>query len=77
VVVVGGGNSAGQAAMHFCRYARKVDIVIRGESLKYTLSQYLVDRINAAKNIDVLTHTELTSCLMLIRLFQQDPIDCG
>ncbi len=60
VIVVGGGNSAGQAAMHFCRSARKVSIVIRGESLKYTLSEYLVDRINAARNIEVLTHSEIT-----------------
>jgi thioredoxin reductase (NADPH) len=61
VFVVGGGNSAGQAAMHFCRYARKVSIVIRGESLKYTLSDYLVDRISAAANIEVLAHTDVTS----------------
>jgi thioredoxin reductase (NADPH) len=61
VVVVGGGNSAGQAAMHFQRYARKVSILIRGESLKYTLSEYLVDRIKAAPNIEVLPHTEVTS----------------
>jgi thioredoxin reductase (NADPH) len=61
VVVVGGGNSAGQAAMHFCRYARKVSIVIRGESLKYTLSEYLVDRINATPKIEVLGRTEVTS----------------
>jgi hypothetical protein len=39
--------------MHFCRYAKKVSIVIRGESLKYTLSEYLVDWINATPNIEV------------------------
>jgi len=61
VIVVGGGNSAGQAAMHFCRYARRVSVVVRGESLKYTLSKYLIDRIDAAPNIEVLTYTELTS----------------
>ncbi|HEX4163909.1 MAG TPA: FAD-dependent oxidoreductase, partial [Bryobacteraceae bacterium] len=61
VVVVGGGNSAGQAAMHFCGYARKVTILIRGESLKHTLSEYLVDRIKAAANIEVLPHREVTS----------------
>lgn len=59
VFVVGGGNSAGQAAMHFSRYARKVSIVIRGDSLKYTLSEYLIDRINSASNIEVLTRTEV------------------
>ncbi len=45
VFVVGGGNSAGQAAMHFSRYARKVSVVIRGKCLRSTLSTYLVDRI--------------------------------
>jgi thioredoxin reductase (NADPH) len=61
VFVVGGGNSAGQAAMHFSRYARRVTIVIRGESLKSTLSHYLVDRIHAAPNIEVLPNTEVTA----------------
>src|SRR6201996_5245753 len=51
VFIIGGGNSAGQAAMHFCRYARRVSVLIRGDSLKYTLSKYLIDRINAAPNI--------------------------
>jgi thioredoxin reductase (NADPH) len=61
VFVVGGGNSAGQAVMHFARYARKVTIVVRGPSLKQTLSQYLVDRIYAAPQVEVLTHTEVTA----------------
>src|ERR1700728_288692 len=56
VFVVGGGNSAGQAALHFCARARKVVILIRGEGLKETVSQYLVDRILAANNIEVLPH---------------------
>ena len=47
VVVVGGGNSAGQAAMHFAQAACHVTIVIRGDSLKRRLSQYLIDRIAA------------------------------
>ena len=50
VIVVGGGNSAGQAAMHFSPLAKRVSLVIRGESLKSTLSQYLVDRVFAAPN---------------------------
>src|SRR5262249_34766449 len=54
VLVVGGGNSAGQAAMHFARAACRVTIVIRAESLSSTLSQYLVDRIAATPNIEVL-----------------------
>jgi thioredoxin reductase (NADPH) len=59
VFVVGGGNSAGQAAMHFSRFAQKVFIVIRGNGLKQTLSQYLIDRILAAPPIEVLPHTEV------------------
>jgi len=60
VFVVGGGNSAGQAAMHFAPVAKQVSIVIRGECLKATLSQYLVDRIQATPNIEVLRRTEVT-----------------
>jgi thioredoxin reductase (NADPH) len=60
VFVVGGGNSAGQAAMHFSRVAWKVTMVVRGESLKNTLSRYLLDRIAAAENIEVLTNTAVT-----------------
>jgi len=61
VVVVGGGNSAGHAAMHFAQAACHVTIVIRGESLSSTLSQYLVDRIAATRNIRVLPQTEVTA----------------
>jgi thioredoxin reductase (NADPH) len=59
VFIAGGGNSAGQAATHFSSYARRVTMVIRGDSLSETLSQYLVDRVKAAPNIDVLTRTEV------------------
>ncbi len=61
VFIVGGGNSAGQAAMHFARLARKVTIVIRNDCLKQTLSQYLADRILAARHIEVLPRTEVTA----------------
>jgi thioredoxin reductase (NADPH) len=57
VVVVGGGNSAGQAVMHFSAYAKQVTVAVRGDSLKSTISQYLVDRIHATPNIEVLTRT--------------------
>lgn len=60
VVVVGGGNSAGQAAMNFSRFAKTVTVVVRGESLKSTLSHYLVDRIGSAANIQVVCNTEVT-----------------
>ena len=61
VVVVGGGNSGAQATLHFSQYAPHVTLVIRGDSLKSTVSAYLVDRISAAKNVEVLTQTEVTA----------------
>jgi thioredoxin reductase (NADPH) len=61
VFVVGGGNSAGQAAMHFSPVAKSVTMIVRTASLKSTLSQYLVARINSAANIRVLTCTVVTA----------------
>jgi thioredoxin reductase (NADPH) len=61
VFVVGGGNSAGQAAMYFSRVVKTVFMVVRGPSLKETLSQYLMDRIAAAPNIRVLLNSEVTA----------------
>ena len=61
VFVIGGGNSAGQAALHFSQYAERVSVVIRGDSLKKTLSDYLVDRIRATANIEVLVRTEVVA----------------
>jgi thioredoxin reductase (NADPH) len=60
VAVVGGGNSAGQAAMNFSRYAKAATMIVRDDSLKSTLSNYLLDRINTADNIKVLCNTEVT-----------------
>ncbi len=57
VYVVGGANSAGQGAMFFSRYARKVTMLIRGESLAASMSQYLIDQIEATPNIEVRVHT--------------------
>lgn len=53
VVVVGGANSAGQAAMFFSRYARKVTMVVRASTLTKGMSQYLMDQIQATENIEV------------------------
>ena len=53
VFVVGGGNSAGQAAMHLARYAEQVTILIRSDSLAQSMSEYLINAIDAARNIDV------------------------
>jgi thioredoxin reductase (NADPH) len=59
IFLVGGGNSAGQAAMFFSRYARNVTILIRGSRLERTMSQYLVEQIHSVANIVVETHTTL------------------
>ncbi|MFK4446538.1 thioredoxin reductase (NADPH) [Caballeronia udeis] len=61
VYVVGGGNSAGQAAMHFSQSANRVYLLVRDPSLKNTLSQYLVDRITSAPNIEMCPCTEVTA----------------
>ncbi len=57
VVVVGGGNSAGQAALFLASRARKVYIVIRGDDLRKSMSSYLVERIQQTGNIEVRTHS--------------------
>jgi thioredoxin reductase (NADPH) len=53
VYVIGGANSAGQAAMNFAKYADRVVIVVRGTSLSATMSQYLIDQIKETKNIQL------------------------
>ncbi|HEY4427925.1 MAG TPA: FAD-dependent oxidoreductase [Solirubrobacteraceae bacterium] len=58
VVVVGGGNSAGQATLFLCRYATDVRLVVRGESLERSMSRYLVDRIERSP-VEVLLRTEV------------------
>ena len=59
VYVVGGANSAGQAAMNFSKYAEKVVILVRGESLSSTMSQYLIDQIKETPNIQLWTHASV------------------
>lgn len=59
VFVVGGGNSAGQAAMYLSKFARQVNILIRRDSLSYTMSSYLIDQINGVSNIAVCTGREI------------------
>ena len=61
VIVVGGGNSAGQAAVHLASRARSVRVVVRGKALKSTMSHYLVDRIERSPRIEVMTETEITA----------------
>ena len=61
VYVVGGANSAGQGAMFFSRYAKQVTIVVRASGLNASMSRYLIDRINDAKNVEVVTGPTLTN----------------
>jgi thioredoxin reductase (NADPH) len=61
VIVVGGGNSAGQAAVHLASRARSVRVVVRGQALKSTMSQYLVDRLERSPRIEILTETEVSA----------------
>lgn len=59
VFVVGGANSAGQAAMYFSRFAHKVTMLVRGDSLTKSMSQYLIDQIDGTDNIKVWTHSSV------------------
>ncbi len=61
VIVVGGGNSAGQAALHLASRARSVRVVVRGKALSTTMSHYLTDRIERSPRIEVMTETELVA----------------
>ena len=69
-VIVGGGNSAGQAAMFLSRYAKRVHIVVRGEGLAATMSSYLSDRIEQDERIQLWTHTEVC------RLMGEKKLEC-
>jgi len=59
VIVVGGGNSAGQAVVRFSRYAQHVTLLVRGADLSGSMSQYLVDRVSTLPNVDVRVRTEV------------------
>jgi thioredoxin reductase (NADPH) len=57
VYVVGGGNSAGQAALHLARYARRVTLLVRGPSLAASMSDYLVGQLEATRNVTIRYHS--------------------
>ena len=61
IVLVGGGNSAGQAAVFLSGFASKVWMLVRGDGLAESMSRYLIDRIEATPNIELLTRTELVA----------------
>ncbi len=60
VYLVGGGNSAGQAAINFSNYAKSVTILVRGDSLAGSMSHYLIEQLNTKPNVRVETHAEVT-----------------
>jgi thioredoxin reductase (NADPH) len=61
IALVGGGNSAGQAAVFLSGHARRVNMVIRGGGLGASMSRYLIERIEATPNIELLFHTEVVA----------------
>jgi thioredoxin reductase (NADPH) len=63
VFVVGGANSAGQAAMHFSRFASHVTMLVRGSSLELSMSKYLIDQIAGTSNITVETQSEIVEAI--------------
>jgi thioredoxin reductase (NADPH) len=77
VFVVGGGNSAGQAAMYFSRYARKVTILVRGNNLAATLSHYLINRITNTSNIEVMFQSQVTKLIGDTSLRQIEVTNCS
>jgi thioredoxin reductase (NADPH) len=70
VYMVGGANSAGQAAMYFSRFAETVTMLVRGKSLSRTMSQYLIDQIGAQPNIKVWAEAEVQEAVGTERLEQ-------
>jgi thioredoxin reductase (NADPH) len=60
IYVVGGANSAGQAAMNFAKYAERVVLLVRGEGLAATMSQYLIDQVQRTPNIQIWTHASVS-----------------
>jgi thioredoxin reductase (NADPH) len=63
VALVGGGNSAGQAAVFLSKFAAKVSMLVRDDGLDASMSRYLIDRIEATSNIEVLPRTEIRSLI--------------
>src|SRR3954471_18775799 len=87
VFIVGGANSAGQAALFFSRYARTVTLLVRGDSLEASMSYYLIQQLNRIENVHVRTRCEVLSAqgeghLQAITLCdsknnQETTVECG
>jgi thioredoxin reductase (NADPH) len=58
IVVIGGANSAGQAAVYFSSYASRVTMLVRGDALAKSMSHYLIEQIESLSNVEIRTHTE-------------------
>ncbi len=76
VYIIGGANSAGQAAMYFSKHARRVVMLVRGPSLSATMSQYLIDQIKRTPNIEVITGSRVVEIHGSERL-EAISIHCG
>jgi len=59
VFLIGAGNSAGQAALHFAKWAMHVTLVVRGDNLEKSMSKYLIDAISGAENVEVLLRSRV------------------
>jgi thioredoxin reductase (NADPH) len=68
VVIVGGGNSAGQAVIRFSRYAAQVTLLVRGHSLEASMSQYLIRQVMALGNVEVRTNAQVVGVESDVRL---------
>ncbi len=68
VFVVGGANSAGQAAMHLSQFARQVNILIRGDNIRKSMSEYLVRKIEQTANIRIWYHSEIVNATGNVKL---------
>jgi thioredoxin reductase (NADPH) len=68
IAIIGGANSAGQAAMYFSRFAKTVTLLVRGKSISSSMSQYLIDQIHTTPNIKIRPNTEITEAIGTTRL---------
>jgi thioredoxin reductase (NADPH) len=62
VHVVGGGNSAGQAALHLAKYARHLTLLVRGPDVAASMSDYLIEQMRATRNVEIVHQAEVTGC---------------